>query len=191
MSEQQISIAELQKKNEVMERQRAMDIKEMDELLEKNESLKKKITDLTDKYEHSLKEKDQKSVISRERELSEVNQLKDNLKDLEYRYRELEESHKDIQRQNASLKADLDYENSRRKEQELNFHSTRKTNEEKISIVNETLLNYEDVNQRLDHENNVLQDECKQLQRKISHIEEAKKIFEEEFKRKLDEIEKV
>lgn len=156
----------LHKKKEDLERQHEIDRKE-------REGLVNQIEEITEKFELQLKAKDQESILRSERDLTELHSVTEKWKDFEFRFREAEQKNKELFQKSVSLQAELEL----KEEQEKNLCSRLQANEEKLIDLNETLYQVEEEN--------------KQLKLNIASLEEGKKAFEEDFKRKVEGIERV
>jgi len=164
--EQKDNIQELQEKIEEMQTRHSTDLKERESIMMRMDNLKLSTEELTAKYENRLKSKEKEATLKAERQQTEAKILADKLTDLD--------------KKNSEFQDELDT-----KRREL-F-----ANEKKFSEANELLLRYESNQKRQSEDIIKLNEENIRLKEKLVQYEEGKKSFEDGFRQRIKDIEKV
>ena len=156
-----------------MQKQHDSDVKERDSIMERMNRLKQDTEELTEKYESRLKNKEKEALLRADRQQNETQIMTNKVTDFEKR--------------NLELKDELDGQIAKRREFQEKFQAS----ERQLSEANEMLVRYESSQKRLNEDIMKLNEENTRLREKLVQYEEGKKVFEEGFRQRIKEIEKV
>jgi len=155
--------------------------------MEEAENLRKTLNNYERQYEESLKRKDEQMIQRTEKDLTEIQMIKDRMRDLESKLRESENRCWDLQKENELYKGKNKQheENLRALNAELSEVLLREESARKSTIGHEGT--YRDFRVKLE----VLIKENEQLRSELEASENNRKISEERFKSQIEDIETV
>lgn len=161
---------------------------------EEVDSLKKTIQTLERKYEESLKRKDEQMIQRSERDLSEIQMMRDRAKDLEAALRESENKCWELSQDQTLLEREFEALKSKCRQQELDLSSLNMeltgvtTREESAK---KKITEYEDAQRELKINLEMLRRECEKLKADLEVSETNKKNIEDQFRGRVEELQAV
>ena len=146
------------------------------------------------KYEEALKKKDEQMIQRSERDLLEIQLMKDRVRDLETKLKESETKHWELSQEHNLFERDFEALKAKNREQEIDINKLTieitgvSTREE---IARKKIADQEELQRELRMNLDALRKENEQTKTDLELSESNKRNLEEQFKNGMEEIQAV